>query len=66
VRKKKKPSLLKNFNQMDYFNDVFTTFLGHEICNDFAAYGWFRNLSDLIKDILMNESLMCLERHKGE
>ncbi len=38
---------------MDYFNDVFTTFLGLESCNDVVVYVWFRNLSDFIKNILM-------------
>jgi len=46
---------------MDYFNNVFTTFLGLESCNDIAAYGGFRHLSDFIK-----KSLVGLERHEGE
>jgi len=56
---------------MGYFNDFFTTFLGLESCNDIAAYGWFRNLLDFIKNILicvtkMNKGLTGLEPHEGE
>jgi len=56
---------------MDYFNDVFTTILGLEICYDIAMYREIRNLSDFIKNILicvpkMNEVLTGLEWHECE
>jgi len=56
---------------MDYFNNVFTTFLGLEICYDVAVYREIRKLLDFIKNILirvpkMNEGLTGLERYKGE
>jgi len=55
---------------MDYFNNVFNTFLGLESGNYIAVW-WLRKLSDYIKIILicvpkMNEGLVALERHEGE
>jgi len=40
---------LTQCSHVDYFNYVFITFLGLKSCNDTAAYGWFRKLSDFIK-----------------
>ncbi len=56
---------------MDYFNDVFTIFLGLECISCMAVYGRVRELSDFIKNILicvlkMNEGLTGLDRHEGE
>ncbi len=52
---------------MDYFNEVFTTFLGLDGGSTLAV----RKLSDLIKNILicvseMNEGLASLEPREGE
>jgi len=56
---------------MDYFNNVFTIFLDLKRSNDIAAYVWFRNLSDFMKNILicvpkMNEGITDLGWHEGE
>jgi len=56
---------------MDYFNDVFTTFLGLESGSCVDCLWRDRKLSDLIKDIFicvlkMNERLTGLQRHEGE
>jgi len=56
---------------MDYFNDVFNTFLGLEIGYDIAVYRKVRKLTDFIKNMLvcvlkMNEGLTGVERHEGE
>jgi len=56
---------------MDYFNDVFTTFLDLESGHYIDVYGGIRKFSDFIKNILicvpnMNKGLMGLERHEGE
>lgn len=56
---------------MDYFNDVFTTFLDLESASCIACQWRDRKLSGFIKDISIcapksNESLPGLERHDGE
>jgi len=56
---------------MGYFNHVLFTFLGLASCSDIAAYGWFRKLSNFIKNILicvpkMNKGLKDLEQHEGD
>ncbi len=48
---------------MDYFNDVLTTFLGHEHVSCIAVYAVWE-LSDLIKKILI--CVLGLEQHEGE
>ncbi len=53
------------------FTNVLTMFLCFDRGSTFAVYGRVRELSDLIKNILicvelMNEGLMGLERHEGE
>ncbi len=62
---------LNHWCHMDYFNDVFTIFLGLECISCMAVYGRVRELSDFIKNILicvlkMNEGLTGLDRHEGE
>jgi len=57
---------LSHCNHLDYFNDIFTNFLGRQDTITIEAYGGVRQLSDLIKNILicvpkMNESLTGLE-----
>jgi len=52
---------------LDYFNNIFTNFW----VNNIEAYGGVRELSDLMKNILlcvpeMNESLTGLEQREGE
>ncbi len=56
---------------MDYFTDVLATFLDLDRGRIPAVYGRVRELSKLIKNILicllkMNEGLTGLERHEGE
>jgi len=56
---------------MDYFNDVFTTFLGLESGHYIDVYGGIRKFSDFIKNILIcvpkkNEGLTELELHEAE
>ncbi len=56
--------------QMDYFNDVFSTFLDLDRGNFIAVYGRVRELSEFIKNILicvlkMNGGLTGLEKHWG-
>jgi len=56
---------------MDYFNNVFTTFLGLESGYDIDVLGGIRKLLDFFKNILifvpkLNEGLTGLERHEGE
>ncbi len=56
---------------MDYFNDLLAKFLSLDRVRILAVYGRVRELSQLIKTILicvpkMNEGLMGLERHEGE
>jgi len=55
---------LNHCSHVDYFNDVFTTFLVLESGNNVAVYREVRKLSDLIKNICvpkMNEGLTGLE-----
>ncbi len=56
---------------MDYFNDVLAMFLCVDRGSILAVYERVRELSELIKNILicvpkMNEGLTGLERHEGE
>jgi len=56
---------------MDYFNDVFITFLGLASCNEDAVYGRIRkDHLDFIKYILIcvldEQGLTGLDRHEGE
>ncbi len=56
---------------MDYFTDLFATFLNVDHVNYIAVYGRIRELSECIKNILicvlkMNGGLLGLERHEGE
>jgi len=56
---------------MDYFNNVFTTFLGLESGCGVALYGGIRKLFDFIKILFIcvmkiNKVLMGLEPYKGE
>jgi len=56
---------------MDYFNNVFSTFLGLETSGNDVAAGWFRKFLDFIKNILifgtkMNKCLTVLERHEHD
>ncbi len=53
------------------FNNVITTFLDLDHVRILAVYGRVRELSEIIKNILicvpkMNEGLTGLERHEGE
>ncbi len=54
---------------MDYFTDLFATFLDVYRVISIAVYGRVRELSECIKNILicvpkMNGGLMGLERHR--
>ncbi len=56
---------------MDYFTNVFATFLDLDHGSNLAVYGRVRDLADFIKNILicvlkMNGGLTGLERHEGE
>jgi len=56
---------------MDYFNDIFTTFMDLESGTWVGSLWRDRKLSDLIKNILicvlkMNEDLTDVERHEGK
>ncbi len=56
---------------MDYFTDVFATFLDSGTFQLHCCLRRVRELSDLIKNILicvpkMNEGLTGLDRHEGE
>ncbi len=56
---------------MDYFDDVFHTFLGLDSVNCLAVSGTVTSLPVLIQNILncvpkMNEAFMGLERHGGK
>ncbi len=56
---------------MDYFNDLFATFLDLDRVRILVVYGRVWELSEFIKNILicvlkMNEGLTGLERHEGE
>ncbi len=51
---------------MDYFNDVFPTFLGLESVSCVAVYGGGNHQNILICVPKMNEGLTGLKRHEGE
>ena len=62
---------LSHWSHLDYINDVFNNFSGPASFSPLEAYGGVRQLSDLIKNILicvlkMNEGLTGLEQHEGE
>ncbi len=56
---------------MDYFTDVLASFLGRDRGSTLAVYRRVRELSELIKNILicvpkMNEVLTGLKQHEGD
>ncbi len=55
---------------MDYFNDVLATFLDLDHGSILAVYGWVRELTEFIKNILICvpkiNGLTGLEQHEGE
>jgi len=55
--------MLNHCSHMDYFTEVFTTFLGRESANKVAVTCWFRKLPDFIKNILI---CVAKVRHESE